>query len=266
MNQREKTIHNRKKRMRKRRRIHRIKIIGVFLLFLAGLGFGLHYFMPGEASGMLTTMGNISPSELASYPDWLQEMVKKNPETRTFAKDYKNREDYIGKPIDLSGEYRQGQVPTLFQWDRRWGYDAYGEENIGLAGCGPTCLSMAYIYLTGDTTKNPREMAEFAEENGYYTGEGTSWSLWTEGAAKLGLSGGEISLDESIMENRLDEGQVIVCSMAPGDFTTTGHFILVRGYGKDGFYVNDPNRKANCEKTWDFETLQGQIKCLWALA
>lgn len=168
MNQREKTIHNRKKRMRKRRRIHRIKIIGVFLLFLAGLGFGLHYFMPGEASGMLTTMGNISPSELASYPDWLQEMVKKNPETRTFAKDYKNREDYIGKPIDLSGEYRQGQV--------------------------------------------------------------------------------------------------IVCSMAPGDFTTTGHFILIRGYGKDGFYVNDPNRKANCEKTWDFETLQGQIKRLWALA
>lgn len=54
--------------------------------------------------------------------------------------------------------------------------------------------------------------------------------------------------------------------MAPGDFTTTGHFILIRGYGKDGFYVNDPNHKSNSEKTWSFKELQKQIKCLWALA
>lgn len=51
-----------------------------------------------------------------------------------------------------------------------------------------------------------------------------------------------------------------------GDFTTTGHFILIRGYGKDGFYVNDPNHKSNSEKTWSFKELQKQIKCLWALA
>ena len=201
-------------------------------MILTCLGLGLHYFVPGQASGMLTTMGGTTSGEMESYPDWLQEMVKNNPETKTFARDYKNRENYIGKPIDLSGECKKGQVPTLFQWDRRWGYDAYGEDNIGLAGCGPTCLSMAYIYLTGDTTKNPRVMAEFAEENGYYTEEGTSWSLWTEGADKLGLIGGEISLDESIMKSRLDVGQVIVCSMAPGDFTTTGHFILIREIGR----------------------------------
>lgn len=259
-------MNQRQRKMRKRRRIHRIKIIGVFLMILTCLGLGLHYFVPRQASGMLTTMGGTTSGEMESYPDWLQEMVKNNPETKTFARDYKNRENYIGKPIDLSGECKKGQVPTLFQWDRRWGYDAYGEENIGLAGCGPTCLSMAYIYLTGDTTKNPRVMAEFAEENGYYTEEGTSWSLWTEGADKLGLIGGEISLDESIMKSRLDAGQVIVCSMAPGDFTTTGHFILIRGYGKDGFYVNDPNHKSNSEKTWSFKELQKQIKCLWALA
>lgn len=250
-----------RRQIQRKRRIRRIKMIAVFLLLLTGLGFGICHLIPGQASAV-----HIPPSEFASYPDWLQEMVKRNPETEDFAKDYENREDYIGKPIDLSGEYHSGEVPMLFQWDRRWGYDPYGEENIGMAGCGPTCLSMAYIYLTGDTSKNPREMAEFAEENGYYSEEGTAWSLWTEGAAKLGLHSTEVSLDETVMKNRLDDGQVIICSMAPGDFTTMGHFILIRGYGGDGFYVNDPNRRSNSEKSWDFERLRGQIKCLWALS
>lgn len=251
----------RKKQLRKRRRIRRIKIIGMFLLLLAGAWMGLHYLTGENASAV-----SISPKELSTYPEWLQEMVKRNPETSEFAKDYENRENYIGKPIDLSGECEQGEVPLLLQWDRRWGYDSYGDEMIGVAGCGPTCLSMAYIYLTGDTTQNPRAMAEFAYNNGYYSSEGTSWSLWTEGAAKLGLVSGEVPLDEAAMKNRLDEGQVIVCSMGPGDFTTTGHFILIRGYCGEGFYINDPNRRSNSEKTWSFEKLQGQIKCLWALS
>lgn len=97
-------MNQRQRKMRKRRRIHRIKIIGVFLMILTCLGLGLHYFVPGQASGMLTTMGGTTSGEMESYPDWLQEMVKNNPETKTFARDYKNRENYIGKPIDLSGE------------------------------------------------------------------------------------------------------------------------------------------------------------------
>ena len=252
---------NKRREIRRKRRIRRAKIITVFLLLLTCLGGGLHYLVPGQASAV-----NISPKEMESYPQWLQEMVERNPETKVFAKGYENREDYIGKPIDLSGEYHSGKVPMLFQWDRRWGYDSYGKENIGVAGCGPTCLSMAYIYLTGDISRNPREMAEFAQENGYYSEAGTAWSLWTEGAGKLGLHSTEVPLDEVAMKNRLDDGQVLVCSMAPGDFTTTGHFILIRGYGEDGFYVNDPNRKSNSEKSWDFGRLKGQIKCLWALS
>lgn len=253
-------INNRKELLRKKR-IRRVRMITGFILMLTCLGCGIHYLMPGQASTV-----HISPKEMESYPEWLREMVERNPETKAFAKDYENRENYIGKPIDLSGEYHPGEVPLLLQWDRRWGYDSYGEYNIGVAGCGPTCLSMAYIYLTGDISGNPREMAEFAQENGYYSEEGTAWSLWTEGAGQLGLHGTEISLDETVMKSRLDDGQVIVCSMAPGDFTTTGHFIVIRGYGAKGFYVNDPNRKSNSEKTWSFEKLQGQIKCLWALS
>ena len=168
-------------------------------------------------------------------------------------------------PIDLSEDFVQGQVPLLMQWDRRWGYNIYGDSMIGLAGCGPVCLTMAYLYLTEDTSMTPRDMADFAYENGYYTSAGTSWSLWTQGAEKLGISGKELSLDERAIQRALDEGGVVICSMRPGDFTTTGHFILIRGYDKEGFYVNDPNRRSNSQRQWDFQTLQYQIKNLWAL-
>ena len=72
-------------------------------------------------------------------------------------------------------------------------------------------------------------------------------------------------LSESAMKQALDQGSVIISSMRPGDFTTTGHFILIRGYDEKGFLVNDPNSRKNSEKQWDYETLSGQIKGLWEI-
>ena len=205
--------------------------------------------------------GNIT----GNYPPELLEMLEKNPETRDFVKNYTNRAKYINTEIDLSEEYTAGEVPLLLQWDKRWGYNSYGSELVGAAGCGPSCMSMAYIYLTGDTSMNPRRMAEFAEGNGYDTDQGTSWTFFTEGAALLGLSGEELPLSEGRIKEALNENGVVICSMRPGDFTTTGHFILIRGYDKKGFFVNDPNSRKNSEKQWDYETLESQIKCLWAI-
>ncbi len=196
----------------------------------------------------------------------LQELLEKNEEALDFVKGYLDREQYKGKEIDLSADFVSGQVPLLIQWDRRWGYDLYGDSMIGLAGCGPTCLAMAYLYFTEDTTANPRTMAEFAYDNGYYAAGGTSWSLWTDGVEKLGLKGEELPLDQNRMERAINEGALIVCSMRPGDFTTTGHFILLYGYDENGFYVNDPNRRSNSEKQWTYDRLQGQIKNLWAIS
>ena len=262
---------------RKKKIYRRKRALKVFLFFCAavlGIRCYLVWHQPENINtsalpSKATTVGAES-EKIGSYditcPAELLELLEKNPETKDFVEGYAVRASYINKPIDLSKDYTSEEVPLLMQWDRRWGYDSYGEDMIGIAGCGPTCLSMAYIYLTGDTDKNPRVMAEFAYENGYYTSAGTLWSLWKEGVSKLGLSGEEISLNEKTMKKCLDKGKVIICSMAPGDFTTEGHFILIRGYGKKGFYVNDPNRHSNSEKTWSFESLKGQIKCLWALS
>lgn len=158
----------------------------------------------------------------------------------------------------------QQPFPLFLQWDKRWGYVSYGGSMIGLSGCGPTCLSMVLASF-GKTDKTPADIAHFSEENGYYVeGSGTSWSLMTAGASSLGLYARELSLDESVMKSSLDEKHPIICSMRPGDFTTQGHFIMIYGYDEDGFLVNDPNCIARSNQHWDFETLRGQIKNLWA--
>lgn len=196
----------------------------------------------------------------------LQELLELNAEAEDFVNGYMDRASYLGQEIDLSADFQSGRVPLLMQWDKRWGYDLYGDSMIGLSGCGPTCLAMAYLYFTEDLTANPRTMAQFAYKNGYFVSGGTSWDLWTEGVKKLGLSGEELPLDQGRMEKALDNGSLIVCSMRPGDFTTTGHFILIYGYDENGFRVNDPNRRSNSEKQWTYEVLQGQIKNLWAIS
>ena len=196
----------------------------------------------------------------------LQELAEKNEEALDFVENYVNRERYLGQEIDLTNELNSSEIPPLLmQWDKRWGYEEYGDSIMGLSGCGPTCLSMAYLYFTGDATGNPREMGIFCEEYGYYTQVGTSWELWTDGVAQLGLSGKVLSLDESVMKNALNDGKIIICSMRPGDFTTTGHYILIYDYNEQGFLIHDPNRKSNSEKIWSYDTLNGQIKNLWAI-
>ena len=65
--------------------------------------------------------------------------------------------------IDLSDCLKDGTVPLLMQWDERWGYESYGSGLIGWTGCGPTCLSMAAVGLTGDTGWNPAKVAAFSE-------------------------------------------------------------------------------------------------------
>lgn len=200
------------------------------------------------------------------YGERLAELLEINEEARDYVKCYPEREDYKSQPIDLTRELSADTVPLLMQWDKRWGYNAYGSNMIGLAGCGPVCLTMAYLHFTGDISMTPREMAAFVDDNGYYAeNAGTKWTLWTEGVEKLGLTGEELSLGEGVMKQALDMGGLVVCSMGPGDFTQEGHFILIRGYDENGFYVNDPNRRSNSSRQWDFDTLRGQIRNLWAL-
>lgn len=200
------------------------------------------------------------------YSETLLSAYLNNPEMEDFVAGYldANLPQYTAQEGFREKELKQ-DFPLFLQWDKRWGYVSYGGSIIGLSGCGPTCLSMALVALTRRSDQTPADVARFSEERGYYVeGSGTAWSLMTEGAAALGLSARELSLDESVMKSSLDAGHPIICSMGPGDFTTQGHFILIYGYDEEGFFVNDPNCIDRSSKIWSFENLRGQIKNLWA--
>ena len=169
------------------------------------------------------------------------------------------------KEIDLSEHLGSETVPLLFQWDERWGNTIYGSDVMTVTGCGPTCLSMVLVHLLQDATFTPRYVADFAEENKYYAkGSGSKWALISEGGETLGLDVTELPLDENRMKKNLELGNPIICIMGPGDFTTAGHFIVLRGVEDGKFIVNDPNSKENSERLWSYEEISGQIKNLWA--
>ena len=196
------------------------------------------------------------------YPEDLIELLEINPETEEFVLNYPFREE---ADMDLSG-YSRETVPLFLQWDPMWGYEKYGSGCIGQTGCGPTCLAMAGYYLTGDESMNPKDMAVFAEENGYYAaGYGSSWTLISQGAQKLGLTAEELPLVKGKMVDAVENGNPVILALGKGDFTSSGHYIVLTGWEDGAFRVNDPNSRIRSEKLWTYEELEHQIRNIWAI-
>ena len=202
---------------------------------------------------------------LADYPESLIEFMDKYPETQDFVLEYPTYKDEQ-TDMDISGDIAEGGFPLFLQWDRRWGYQTYGDDFLAVTGCGPTSLSMVYTGLTRNVDWNPYQVAKMAEQSGYYVdGVGSSWDLMTEGAAKLGLKSRVTGTEEDLITDALKSGEPVICSVGPGDFTTSGHFIVLSGIDSDGkISVLDPNSRVNSEKTWDMDTLFPQIVGSWA--
>ena len=199
------------------------------------------------------------------YPQSLIDLLERNPETEKFVLEYPTASKEVFS-VDLSEYTASPSVPLFMQWDQRWGYMKYGSEVAGLTACGPVCLSMAAMYLTGDTAYSPDAVIRFANENNYYvSGSGSSWTLISEGGKKLGFQVTELPLDENRMRKCAEADIPVILVVGPGDFTTSGHFLVVTGYENGKFRINDPNSRANSEKLWAYEDLKGQIRNLWSV-
>lgn len=200
---------------------------------------------------------------IGEYPWEIIELYENNPETRDFVLNYPFRETH---DIDVTS-YPRDTVPLFLQWDPSWGYEDYGSSCIAVTGCGPTCLAMAGYYLTGDPEMNPKAVADFAEKNGYYKkGYGSSWTLISEGAGKLGLSAEELPLVKKKMISALEEGYPVILALGKGDFTSSGHYIVLTGWTGEAFALNDPNSPVRSSRTWTYEELEGQIRNIWKIS
>ena len=92
------------------------------------------------------------------YPDKLLEALANNPEMTDFVMGYEENAGRVEGT--LTQDEMEQDFPLFLQWDPRWGYGDYGDgSNIGLAGCGPTCLSMALFFLTVVEILTPDRLA-----------------------------------------------------------------------------------------------------------
>lgn len=196
------------------------------------------------------------------YPaDMLLALVN-NPEMLSFVSGYLESDGSVKGGLEWNE--RNQDFPLFLQWDERWGYAPYGESNIGLAGCGPTCLAMVLYSMTGNEKITPDVIAQYSMDNGYYVeGTGTSWALMSDVCTNYGISSYQITNTEENLKDALDKGRPLICSMGPGDFTTAGHFIMIYGYNEEGFFVNDPNSRARSAKRWSYDEIGDQIRAIW---
>lgn len=163
-------------------------------------------------------------------------------------------------------QWQKGQMPYLYQTDPEWSHESYSNGRLRHQGCGPTALSMVYIELTGKTDMDPAAMCRFATKSGFSTDQdGTSWSIMTDGAAQLGLTGTQLSVSEARLRAELEAGRPVICIMNPGHFTSSGHYIAIEKLDADGkAVVHDSNSSVRSQKTWDLSIIASEAASAWS--
>lgn len=159
------------------------------------------------------------------------------------------------------------EQPTQYlQYDERWGHKVYSSINdnlqtIGNSGCGPTAMAMVLDYYINDAV-TPDIMADYALSHYYVTPyQGTSWGLFSAIAKDYGLEFLQTSCQQDVLQWMQDkENGLVICSMTPGLWTVSGHFIVIWKIQNGWVYVNDPY-STDQEKTYNsFEYLAQQCK------
>ena len=156
--------------------------------------------------------------------------------------------------------FSEGRTEVVYynQGDSRWGGKLYGKyDTIKDAGCGPTSLAMVVSSLT-DKTIDPGEMSDWAYEYGYRCeGSGSYHSLIPEGAEYYGLNvEGATRYEGQKIVDALANGKLVVAIMGPGHFTTSGHFIVLRGVTSEGkILVADPASVTKSNQEWDLSII-----------
>ena len=171
-----------------------------------------------------------------------------------------NLVEWTGNSIPSLGDvtFSDGVTPVVYynQLDERYASQPYGTDNIGGYGCGPTAMAIVVSSLTDDMV-DPIKMARWSYENGYWCKSSGSYHALIPAAAEewgLPVSGCTTSEPQRILD-ALAEGKLVVAIMSEGHFTSSGHFIVLRG-AKDGqIMVADPASYKRSEQLWDLSII-----------
>lgn len=164
------------------------------------------------------------------------------------------------QPVD----YKQG--------DSRWGskmYSNHGDKSqtMSNSGCGPTAMADVVAALI-DSTVTPWTLAQLAMEWGDRTRDnGTAWSFFAHVQAHYHFPQMIQTASLDGLKACLDAGGYVVCSMGPGYWTKSGHFITAWMYDGSYIYCNDPASSTRKKQSIsDFLKQRKQFFCFYPLA
>lgn len=168
---------------------------------------------------------------------------------------------------------------SYLQTDPKWknhNYSAKGEfKTIGSSGCGVTAAAMVIATLK-DKNVTPVTTAEWSMEHGYKAlNQGTYYTYFVPQMSKYGITckrlnatnlyGQSSSTAHTEALNALKNKDLVIACMGKGNWTSSGHFILVYGFENGYIYINDPASTASnrIKNTWAL--FAKQVKYLWTI-
>lgn len=171
-----------------------------------------------------------------------------------------NLAEWDGNSIPSLGDvcFVDGAAEVVYfnQLDERYAGKPYGTDHIGGYGCGPTSMAMVVSSLAGETV-DPERMAQWAYENGYWCKGSGSYHALIPGAAEnwgLAVSGCTPSEPQRLLD-ALADGKLVVAIMSKGHFTSSGHFIVLRGVKNGKILVADPASYKRSGQLWDLSII-----------
>ncbi len=125
--------------------------------------------------------------------------------------------------------------PVYIQTDPRWADAPYGSTTVGPSGCGPSAMAMIITVLTGQAI-TPDQTAKVAGDDGMYiSGQGSSHQVAPDLAKHYSLKSTKIQSDVTAISNAVKGGSYVIMSGTGSlPFTSSGHYILIRGVTADG--------------------------------
>ena len=162
-------------------------------------------------------------------------------------------------------QWQAGTMPHIYQIDPAWSELPYAGGAIRQNGCGPTCLTMVYIFKTGRTDMTPADMCALSEAGNYAPTGATEWSFMTSGAWQLGLNGTQLYNNRDSMAQALRSGAPVIAAVRPGTFTNVGHYIVLYGIDDaDQIGVYDPNSQSRSARRWGVVEVLNEVEAMWA--
>ncbi len=148
----------------------------------------------------------------------------------------------------------QGDFPNVY----RGGPNGNRKTTVKSSGCIDCCYAMVAAYYTGKNV----DMAKVGNNKKYYNGSAFNHLKFNP---DYGMKNSALDKDTEynvlVMRDYLRQGYPLIIHIK-GYWkyngktlhgTQNGHFIVIRGYNEEGFYVYDPGRRGNNEGVIPYE-------------